>query len=685
MKVILPLALLATCLASVAPAVDQRAAPAAASATTKPNDDVTKLAADNNGFGLTLYRQLAKDEKGNMFFSPLSIETALAMTKEGARGDTAAQMTKTLHLSMPAEKLSPAFAAMMTDLNGDGKKRPYQLSIANALWGKNDFDFSEEYLKLVKDNYDGHCVHVDFKANAEASRLAINKWVEGKTNDKIKELLQPGTVNSLTRLVLTNAVYFLGTWEKQFDKTLTQDGEFTTLAGEKITTPMMHQTARFDYAEFGQFQALKMPYRGGDLSMVILLPNKADNLDDLERMLAAAFRGNSTGDISRIIAGMQSHLVEVSMPKFQSTSQFVLNKPLEAMGMKDAFDSAKADFSGMMNEMMKDGRIPEGRLYVSGVIHKAFVDVNEEGTEAAAATAVIIVGRGMPPTPKIFNANRPFAYLIRHEETGAILFMGRMANPAEAGDAKSEVHDGDKDAERQDLSVAPVMRVEADASASGTGPKASSQPTSSPLGLRPRTLPSVPASQPAEWGEPVWSAKEQMPDGGLIQWGLRRVSGERPYRMGQTVRYQLLLKNVGDKDTIAYRTDSQWYVRQGKLILPIMSCDDMLSGIPHTFSYIVEAGSTKIVCTLVLRLDSPSAASGRLVGVIGTTRPSSLAAAAVDTAFERAIAVSPGKYAVICDLIEKRMFYDEPHVSLPLEVLPAAPGELAGPDVTSTP
>jgi len=253
---------------------------------------------------------------------------------------------------------------------------------------------------------------VNFATDAEGARKTINAWVEKQTRDKIKDLIQPGVLDSLTRLVLTNAIYFKGDWASPFKKDGTKDGDFFAADGQKVAAPMMHQTGHFGYLDGGELQALEMPYKGDALSMVVLLPKAKDGLPALEKKLSAT---------SAVvwIAGLRKQQVQVAMPRFTTTAEFMLKETLSAMGMTDAF-SDRADFSGM--DGVKD-------LFISAVIHKAFVDVNEEGTEAAAATAVVMKSTGMPAPPVEFRADHPFVFLIRDTRSGCILFVGRMANP----------------------------------------------------------------------------------------------------------------------------------------------------------------------------------------------------------------------------------------------------------------
>ncbi len=376
--------------------------------------DVTAVARGNRQFALDLYARL-RGQDGNLFFSPYSISTALAMTRAGAKGDTAAQMDKTLHFDLGQEKLNTGFAALLNQVNGEPMegKRGYQLSTANALWGQKGYPFKADFLKIAKDDYGGGLNDVDFKGATEQALQTINGWVEKQTNDKIKDLLPQGSIDETTRLVLTNAIYFKGDWQSQFKKDLTKVEPFHLSAEQKTDAPLMHQTGEYGYLDGGTFQALELPYAGKDLSMIVLLPKKIDGLADLEK-------DSSADKLAGWVGKLHTQKVIVSLPKFKTTKQMAMKTVLSEMGMPLAFTDA-ADFSGMADQ----------RLFLSDVIHKAFIDVNEEGTEAAAATGVIVSAaaeRVEPPTPE-FRADHPFVFLIRDKRSDSILFLGRLADP----------------------------------------------------------------------------------------------------------------------------------------------------------------------------------------------------------------------------------------------------------------
>jgi len=377
----------------------------------KINSDLQTVIKGNSDFGFDLYQKL-KDEKGNLFFSPYSISTALAMTYAGARDQTEKEMAEVLHFYLEQEPLHSSFSKLQSDLNAIQNKGHIKLSIANSLWAQEGYHFLNTFLDLNKKNYGAGLNFVDFATKTEAARKTINIWVEDKTQQKIKELIKPGMIDSLTTLVLCNAIYFKGDWLSQFDKKRTMDADFYVSSDKPIKVPMMSQKSKFRFRDFGDFKAIELPYEGNDLSMIVFLSEEIDGLAELERNLTNDNVKNWIGELSR------SYELEilVNLPKFKTTCEFELADVLAEMGMPHAF--AGADFSGMTG--IKD-------LFISKVIHKAFVDVNEEGTEAAAATAVVM-GRGISKT-LLFRANHPFVFLIRENKTGSILFIGRIIDP----------------------------------------------------------------------------------------------------------------------------------------------------------------------------------------------------------------------------------------------------------------
>jgi|AntAceMinimDraft_16_1070373.scaffolds.fasta_scaffold00683_1 serpin B len=381
-------------------------------------EDVSNVVEANNEFALNFYYHLKDKQDGNIFFSPYSISSALAMTYEGARGQTAEEMRSVFYFPDNDDLRRTEYAGMIDEINKEGKE--HQLQTANALWAEKDYKFLDEYFNIVEENYGGKVTNLDFKKNAENARITINNWVEEKTNDKIKDLIPQGMVNSLTRLVLTNAVYFKGDWIRQFNEDDTKDQGFRINKDSVIRVPMMERTdeeARFNYAENNELQILEMPYSGEELSMLIFLP-KDNDLEALENSL-------SFENLSKWKKDLKEKRVKIFIPKFKFETKYFMANDLKEMGMPTAF-SGSADFSGMTGK--RD-------LFISKVIHQAFIEVNEKGTEAAAATAVVMefTSTGGPSeTPKIliFRADHPFMFLIQHNATGNILFMGRVINPS---------------------------------------------------------------------------------------------------------------------------------------------------------------------------------------------------------------------------------------------------------------
>ena len=373
--------------------------------------DIKSLVTGNNAFALDLYSILSKEE-GNLFFSPYSISSALAMTYGGARGDTAEEMAKALHFSLGADKTHPAFAELDTVFHEIQKHGQVQLHIANSLWPQKDYRLLPEYLALTRQHYGVPITPVDYMKAAETARKLINTWVEDKTKDKIKDLIRPGDLDALTVLVLVNAIYFKGNWASQFDPKLTKQSGFSVSGHAKTQVSMMYQKGKFGYGEIEGAQLLELPYVGKELSMVIVLPEKPEGLSGVENQFTVK-------NLDAWLSRLSQQDVNVYLPKFKVTwGTFELNRPLKALGMEKAFGSG-ADFSGMDRTRS---------LLIGLVLHKAFVEVNEEGTEAAAATAVVMKRNG--GRKYIFLADRPFLFLIRDKATGSILFLGRVLDPS---------------------------------------------------------------------------------------------------------------------------------------------------------------------------------------------------------------------------------------------------------------
>jgi serpin B len=376
--------------------------------------ELATLVEGNNAFALAFFQAL-KEQEGNLFFSPYSISIALAMTYAGARGETEEQMAATLHYLLSQDRLHTAFNALDLELakRGEGAAgkdtEAFRLNIVNAIWGRKGSAFLAQYLDTVAENYGAGLRLLDFANASEESRLAINDWVEEQTEGRIVDLIPQGTISEYTRLVLTNAIYFNAAWLHAFQEESTHDGTFTLLSGRKISVPMMHQQESLGYFRGEGYQAVELPYDGEELSMVILLPDPGE-YEAFESSL-------STDRLNAILDGLTYQELSLSMPKFEFDSAFDLSETLKAMGMPLAFSPDEADFSGMSGNR---------GMWIGYVLHKAFVSVGEAGTEAAAATAVVMYD-GLPPTVTI---DRPFVFLIRDIQTNSILFLGRVLNPA---------------------------------------------------------------------------------------------------------------------------------------------------------------------------------------------------------------------------------------------------------------
>lgn len=379
--------------------------------------ELTELVDGNSAFAFDLYQALSEEE-GNLFYSPYSISLALAMTYAGARGETEQQMADTLNFTLPQDLLHPALNGLDLELasRGEGAEgkdnEGFRLNIANSIWGQEDYEFLDEFLDVLAENYGAGLRLLDFLTAPEASRITINDWVSDRTEGRIEDLIPQGAIDAFTRLVLTNAIYFNAAWLNPFSEDMTGDGAFHLLDGSEVTVPMMTQTESFGYAEGEGYQAVELLYDGLELSMVVVLPDSGE-FEDFEDTLGADLVNAITNDL-------KYRKVTLTMPKFEFESAFSLVNTLAAMGMPVAF-SATADFSGMTGA--RD-------LFIAEILHKAFVSVDEAGTEAAAATAVVMSLTAAPEEPVEVTLDRPFIFLIRDIETGAVLFVGRMANPS---------------------------------------------------------------------------------------------------------------------------------------------------------------------------------------------------------------------------------------------------------------
>lgn len=374
--------------------------------------EVQSIANANNQFAFELYKYLTT-QSGNQFFSPVSIETALAMTYAGAGGQTKADMAKVLHLSLPDGQVADGFHVLHTILNGE--PAAYQLKMANRLWGAKGYAFLPAYLTTTREKFGAELAAVDF-AKSEEARRTINQWVEEQTNGKIKDLIPAGALNSMTRLVLTNAIYFKGMWDTPFSKSETKELAFYPSKDKKFDVPTMFKKHSFRYTAAEGVQVLELPYTRHHLSMVILLPTERDGLEKLEKGLTAE-------NVKKWCETLRQQDVEAYIPKFKMSSEFTMSKVLSAMGMASAFGGS-ADFTGISTSE---------QVNISEVIHKAFVEVGEEGTEAAAATGVVIRALAIQipekKEPVVFRADHPFVFMIKDNRTGAILFLGRVLDP----------------------------------------------------------------------------------------------------------------------------------------------------------------------------------------------------------------------------------------------------------------
>ena len=383
-------------------------------------DPMTRLAASSNAFGFDLYRQL-RTEPGNLTFSPASITTALAMTWGGARGETAAQMKQVLHFDGSPDEVMQAAGRLAATLQDPA--RPIVFRIANRLFGEKTCRFENAYLDATKAAFGASLEPVDFKGAPEASRRLINAWVEEKTQDRIKDLVPAGGVTTDTRLALVNALYFLGDWMEPFTKEATRPEPFFTSAAQKKDVPTMHAAERFNFALKEGWKALELPYQGGQMSMLLVLPDGVDGVSALGGSLTAP-------GLDAIVKALAPARVIVSLPKFEvnAPGSIPLRDFLVNMGMPVAFDRQRADFTGIANPPR-----PDDRLVIGEVFHKAFVKVDEKGTEAAAATSVVMMRAGAalrPEQPVEFKADHPFLFFIRDQASGMVLFMGRVADPA---------------------------------------------------------------------------------------------------------------------------------------------------------------------------------------------------------------------------------------------------------------
>ena len=394
--------------------------------TAPPLSDpvTTNQITGNNQFAFDLYQQLLADPElstTNLFYSPYSISSALAMTYAGAHSETEIQMEETLNYRGQTDT-HEAFNALnqyfekLNAITAESEWEDFSLHINNALWGDQTYNIQSEYLDTLAKYYGAGYFATDFIYNPENSRMQINDWVSEKTNERIQDLLAPGTINSATRVVLTNTIYFIASWVNEFDEMNTRDEPFTLLDGSTVQVPTMMTNDQYLYSARDGYQMIELPYNGYQVSMFVILPEEG-SFEQFESLLTAE-------KFSEMRESLTSESVDLYMPKFHAESSFSVNDMLASLGMTDAFDPDSADFSGISGS--RD-------LFISNIIHKAIVDLDEEGTEAAAATAVIMeLTSAMPVEETIeLRLDSPFIYAIVNPESGSILFMGRMLNPQE--------------------------------------------------------------------------------------------------------------------------------------------------------------------------------------------------------------------------------------------------------------
>lgn len=366
------------------------------------------IAVGNNAFACTLYSEL-RNPGENIVFSPLSVRTALAMTYAGARGETAEQMAQVLRFEEDGESLHAGLGSFLKGLREDSGADSYRLDVANGLWPQEGFAFREEFLELNQEHYDAALRTLDFAGDAEGARQTINTWAREKTEEGVRELIPPGGLDGSTVMVLTNALYFLGSWTEAFDEGSTKTGQFRVSADKTVEAEFMYKLEKFAFSEDDEIMVLELPYAGDRLSMVILLPKETEGIDKLEESLSAEKISEWTGNLSK-------QKIAIAIPKFKIKYKLELSAVLGEMGMVNAFRLGVADFTGM---------VQGGGVAIDKVFHDTCVEVNEKGAEAASATGVTIKKMG-----RVFRADHPFMFLIRDAETGTIIFMGKLADPS---------------------------------------------------------------------------------------------------------------------------------------------------------------------------------------------------------------------------------------------------------------
>ncbi len=389
-------------------------------------DTMKDVAIGNNALAFDLYHQAVADSADNLIFSPFSVAMAFGMAMAGTDGTTEQQMRDVLHVTLPRDQFHPAFAALNTNLTT--RELPFEtesgdvfkLNIANSLWAQESFPFRQDYLDQMQSIYAGQLFPVDFTSEPDAVREQINDWIADRTEDKIQDMLPMGVIDAATRMVLVNAIYFIASWDTPFDEFNTRDKTFTLIDGSTVTVPMMFQQESLGYVLGDSFQAVELPYLGGEVAFFAIVPD-AGSFEQFEA-------GMDAQQFNALRSRMMYGDVQLDMPRFELNTDLDLKSPMITLGMTDAFDDSRADFSRMFDPTQVDEN-----LYISAALHKAYIGVDEGGTEAAAATAIVIGASAapMPTQPVRIQLDRPFIYVIYDRPTGTILFMGRVMNPAE--------------------------------------------------------------------------------------------------------------------------------------------------------------------------------------------------------------------------------------------------------------
>ena len=384
-----------------------------------PGNIIQQLANDNTTFALEFYDQV-RDDEGNIIFSPISLSLALAMTLAGAETTTEDAMSEALQFSLPEDDLYNAFNALLLAINQSEQENiennansNFQLNIANSIWAQSGYNYEKTFLDILGENFGAGVFNVDYVQAPQMAREAINQWVEDETEEKIKDLIPSGAITDLTRLVLANAIYFKGAWRYQFDASQTAEAPFYRLDGSSINVDMMKLgSERLRYYQGQNYQVVSLPYMSPDFEMTIIMP-ELESFSEFESSLTQE-------ELASIISTMNTEQIELEMPKFDFETTINANEALKSLGMSEAFVAGMADFSGITKD--ED-------LLITDVLHKATIIIDEEGTEAAAATAVIVGLEALPPDPISLMIDQPFLFFIQHQPTGSILFMGRVTQP----------------------------------------------------------------------------------------------------------------------------------------------------------------------------------------------------------------------------------------------------------------